>query len=239
MDAAQDELLSVLILARNEAKNLDELLPHIAATLTRMSKPFEIIVVDADSPDGTAAVAARHRARVVPQQASGYANALRQGFSECTGGFILTLDADFSHRPDFFEELIRAGDGADIVVASRYVRGGSADMPVTRRLLSTILNRVFALVLGLQTRDLSSGFRIYRRSALQMLAPRGDYFDVLPEIVALACVQGLRIHEIPFHYHPREAGVSKARVVKFIPSYVRTLLRCWSTRRASSNTGRR
>jgi dolichol-phosphate mannosyltransferase len=110
-------------------------------------------------------------------------------------------------------------------------------MPTLRRLLSKLLNGVFSRVLGLPVRDLSSGFRIYRRQALQGIAARGDYFDVLPEIIALAYIQGLRIREIPFHYHPREAGVSKARIVKFIPSYARTLLRCWRAKRASSMSG--
>ncbi len=226
-------LLSVLILARNEAQNLDHLLPRIAKTLCAIGRKFEVVVVDADSPDGTAAVATRHNARVVPQLDSGYADALRQGFAECSGGFILAMDADFSHRPDFFAAMIHAVEAADVVVASRYVAGGSADMPASRRLLSALLNRVFAWALGLQTRDLSSGFRMYRRQALQAIAPRGEYFDVLPEIIALAHIQGLRIREIPFHYHQREAGVSKARVVKFVPSYVRTLLRCWRAKRVA------
>jgi dolichol-phosphate mannosyltransferase len=182
-------LLSVLILARNEAQNLDDLLPHIGKTLAGIGRKFEIVVVDADSPDGTAAVALRHNARVVAQHGSGYANALRQGFAECNGGFILAMDADFSHRPDFFAQMIHAVEAADVVVASRYVAGGSADMPTSRRLLSALLNRVFARVLGLPTRDLSSGFRMYRRQALQGIAARGEYFDVLPEIIALAHIR--------------------------------------------------
>ena len=231
-------LLSVLILARNEAKNLDDLLPHVGRTLAGIGRTFEIVVVDADSPDGTAAVATRHNARVVPQLGSGYANALRQGFAECSGAFILAMDADFSHRPDFFAAMIDAVEAADVVVASRYVSGGSADMPASRRLMSALLNQVFARVLGLPTRDLSSGFRMYRRQALQGIAAHGEYFDVLPEIIALAHIQGLRIREIPFHYHQREAGVSKARVVKFVPSYVRTLLRCWRAKRVATAAAR-
>ena len=69
--------------------------------------------------------------------------------------------------------------------------------------------------------------------------PRGDYFDELPEIVALAYFAGLSVREIPFAYHPRAAGVSKARLVKFIPSYLRTLLRRWRVKRASPGYGRR
>jgi len=175
--------------------------------------------------------AARHGARVVRQSRAGYANALRQGFAECTGDFILTLDADMSHRPEFVDEMLGAGEEADLVIASRYVASGSAEMPAARRALSLALDRIFGVALGLPTRDLSSGFRLYRRRTLAELRPRGDHFDVLPEIVALAHIRGHRVREVPFHYHPREAGVSKARVLRFAPSYVRTLLRCWRERR--------
>jgi dolichol-phosphate mannosyltransferase len=232
------EPLSVLILARNEAENLDALLPSIASILDRAGVSRELIVVDASSPDGTAAVAARHGARVVRQNRAGYANALRQGFAECTGEFILTLDADLSHRPEFAEEMFAASEASDVVIASRYVPSGSTEMPAARRVLSLMLNRIFGIALGLPTKDLSSGFRLYRRRALEELRPRGDHYDVLPEIVVLAHLGGHRVCEVPFHYHPREAGVSKARVLRFIPSYVRTLLRCWRERRRM-DTGRR
>ncbi|MHC4392674.1 MAG: hypothetical protein ACYS22_15355 [Planctomycetota bacterium] len=99
-------------------------------------------------------------------------------------------------------------------------------MPWTRKLLSLVLNKTFALLLGIRIKDLSSGFRLYNRRAVVELKPRGTHFDVLPEIAALALRAGYRVIEVPFHYHPREAGVSKARVLKFGPSYLRTLARC-------------
>ena len=70
-----------------------------------------------------------------------------------------------------------------------------------------------------------------RRRALAELAPRGDHFDVLPEIAALAIFRGHRVREVPFHYHPRVSGVSKARALGFAPSYVRTLFRCLAAKR--------
>lgn len=233
--------LSVLILARDEAENLDALLPALAEILGRAGVAYETVVVDAGSPDGTAAVAERHGARVVRQRRAGYANALRQGLAECAGEYLLTLDADLSHRPEFVVDMLRAAEDADvdIVIASRYVESGSAAMPAGRRALSVALNRVFGAALGLPTRDLSSGFRLYRRRALDGLVLRGDYFDVQLEIVALAHFRGRRVREVPFHYHPREAGVSKARILRFAPSYVRTLVRCWLERRRSNRRGRR
>lgn len=222
--------LSVLILTREEATNLTALLPAVAEAIDRAGVPYELVIVDADSPDGTAEVAERHGARVVRQSAKGYANALRQGFRECAGEYVLTLDADLSHRPELVGELLRAAEDADLVIASRYVAAGRADMPGTRRALSVALNRVFGTALGVPTRDMSSGFRLYRRRTLMELAPLGDHFDVLPEIVALSHFSGHRVREVPFHYRARADGVSKARVLQFGPSYARTLVRCWRER---------
>jgi len=232
---AQGASVSVLILARNEADNLDRLLPALAELLELEGVGYELVVVDAASPDNTAEVSRRHGARTVQQERPGYANALRQGFRCCSGDFVLALDADQSHRPEFIGTLFAAMDEADLVIASRYVTGGSAVMPASRRLLSLMLNRTFSVALGVPIRDLSSGFRLYRASLLREIETRGDHFDVLPELAALAVFGGRRVVEVPFRYHPREAGVSKARVLAFGPSYLRTLVRCWLARRASTN----
>lgn len=226
--------ISVLILTRDEAGSLAVLLPELAHRMAQDDRTYEVVVIDADSPDGTAAVARRHGARVVAQIGGGYASALREGFAACRGQYIVTLDADTSHRPDVVAALLAAVEDADVVVASRYIDGGRADMRWDRRLLSLLLNRVFGMALGLPMRDLSSGFRVYRRAALARLAPQGEHFDILPELGALAYFSGLRVREIPFHYRQREAGVSKARVLHFAPAYLRTLLRCWRIKRAAN-----
>jgi dolichol-phosphate mannosyltransferase len=222
--------ISILILTRNEAPNLARLLPALAQATAALGR-VEVVVVDAQSPDGTAAVASSLGARVLSQAEAGYANALRQGLADCRGEWIVALDADLSHGPEVVAALLQAASAADLVIASRYVPGGRADMPLSRRLLSLALNRVFAVALGLPLRDLSSGFRVYRRAALAALQPQGEHFDVLPELAALAHFRGLRVRELPFHYRQRDAGVSKARVLHFAPAYLRTLLRCWRAKR--------
>ncbi|MEO8460833.1 MAG: glycosyltransferase [Dokdonella sp.] len=237
MGGKSDSSISVLILARNEAANLQTLLPEIRDVLVRSGRKFEIVVIDGQSQDGTARVAELHGARVLSQRHPGYANALRQGIATCAGDFVVALDADYSHRPDFVESLLLASADADIVVASRYVAGGSADMSVDRRALSVIINRVFGFLLRVPIRDMTSGFRVYRRAALQSLEPRGEHFDALPELLALAHFAGRLIREIPFHYHPREAGLSKANALKFAPAYLRTLLRCWRMKKSRRENG--
>lgn len=219
-------VLSILILTRNEAENLEVLIPDVRSELAGSGFDLEVIVVDAWSADGTPDVARRHGATVLEQSRPGYANALREGLAACTGVSIVTIDADLSHRPSFLGDMLAASRESDLVIASRYVAGGRADMPSTRRILSRILNTVFRVAVGLDVCDASSGYRLYDRRSIDAIDPRGSHFDVLPEIVTQIVASGLRVAEIPFHYHPRESGVSKARVLRFLPSYVRTLVRC-------------
>lgn len=226
------------MLTREEAGNLRTLLPELIAALDPGGIAYEILVVDADSKDGSAHIAASHGARVVRQGQPGYGNALREGIAMARGALLLTLDADLSHRPQFLERMLGLRHAADIVIASRYVAGGGADMPLTRRVLSKVLNGVFSTLLRIPVRDMSSGFRLYRLDAIRDLPIAGEHFDVLPEIVSMASLRGARIREIPFHYNAREAGVSKARAFAFAPSYWRTLRRCRRERRMLRKTPR-
>ena len=173
MTSADHLSLSVLILAPNEADNLEALLPDVARVLGDAGYAHEVIVVDAASRDGSEAVARRHGATVIQQTLPGYANALRQGLAACTGDAILTLDADMSHRPLFMIDLLAERHSAGIVIASRYVEGGGADMPVTRLVLSRILNTMFGRLLGIDVWDMSSGFRLYDRDLVHAIEPRG------------------------------------------------------------------
>lgn len=228
--------ISILILTRNEAASIAKLLPELARQMVAEERSYEVLVVDAHSADGTADVARAHGARVIPQVGNGYASALREGLAACMGTHIVTLDADMSHRAEVVKTMLMATRHADVVIASRYIRGGRADMRWDRLLLSIVLNRVFATALDLPLRDLSSGFRVYRRDVVETLISHGQHFDVLPELGALAHLQGFAVIEVPFHYRQREGGVSKARVFRFAPAYLRTLFRCWRCKRANLRT---
>lgn len=103
-------------------------------------------------------------------------------------------------------------------------------MPLHRKILSRVLNRFFAAGLGLPLRDLSSGFRLYRRGVLARLATQGHHFDVLEEILVNAYAQGWRVAELPFTYHPRQRGSSHARMIPFGIALVSTFYRLWLMR---------
>jgi dolichol-phosphate mannosyltransferase len=222
--------LTVVIPVLNERENVERLLPRAARVLDDIGCSYELLVVDGGSTDGTEEAARVGGARVLRQQLPGYGGALRDGLAAARGTFILTLDADLSHDPDFIVKLWRGRERADVVIASRYVRGGVAYMPRHRLLLSRILNGFFARGLGLPVRDLSSGFRLYRAAAVQELPLQGTNFEVLEEILVKAHAAGWRILEIPFTYYPRDRGSSHARIVAFGMDLLRAFFRLWALR---------
>ena len=170
----------------------------------------EILVVDGGSQDGTVEEATAAGGRVIPQQGRGYGGALRTGFAAARGRHVQTMDSDLSHEPEVIVSLWEARDRADIVIASRYVPGGGGEMPVLRAVLSRILNVVFTKAFRLGIHDISSGFRLYRRSALQSITFHASDFDVLEEILILIANQGGTLTEVPFQYRPA-AGRTIAR----------------------------
>jgi SAM-dependent methyltransferase len=144
------------------------------------------------------------------------------------------MDADLSHRPVFVEELWKRRHEAEVLIASRFVPGGRADMDALRRLLSVVLNWTYARVLALPLRDLSSGFRMYRRDALEGIRPDARDFDFLEELLIRVHAEGWRVAEVPFRYMARGSGRSHARLVKFGWALARTLVRMWQLRNSVS-----
>jgi len=191
---------------------------------------FEIIVVYGNSTDGTPAAARELGARVIPECRPGYAGALESGFAEARGDYVLTLDADLSHEPDFVAKLWRARTRADIIIASRYVHGGMAYTSLLRKFLSRVLNGTMRRLLSMPVRDLSSGFRLYRRKALDDIALEGSNFEVLEELVVKAYANGSNIAEVPFTYFPRENGRSHARLIRFGWDLTRSAAKLWRLR---------
>jgi len=159
--------LTVVIPAADEEPNLALLMPQIVAVLDSLRIAWEILVV---LPAGNAEAAQEGwppAVRILRQERRGYGGALLRGFSEAKGRYVLTMDADLSHPPAFIRTLWEARESAEVTIASRYVTGGTAEMPLTRRVLSRILNTFFSRGLSLQLHDMSSGFRLYKAAVLE------------------------------------------------------------------------
>ncbi|HUY19923.1 MAG TPA: glycosyltransferase [Candidatus Binataceae bacterium] len=222
--------LSVVLPVINERDNLRELIPQLSALAARLRLTHEVIVVDGGSTDGTQVTATELGARVVKERRRGYAGALETGFDEARGDYLLTLDADMSHDPDFVAKLWRARERSDIVIASRYVHGGVVYTSLVRNLSSRLLNRVLRRMLSMPVRDLSSGFRLYRRAALQDLHLAGRNFEALEEILVTAYNRGFSVAEVPFTYFPRGSGRSHARLIRFGLDLARSAVQLWKLR---------
>jgi len=222
--------VSVILPVVNEGANLRVLIPKLHALLDRDRLNHEIVLVDGGSAAGTRESDESLGARVVPERRKGYAGALETGFAEAQGDYILTLDADQSHDPDFVAKMWRARDRGDIVIASRYTRGGVAYNTVVRRATSWLLNTVLRWVLSMPVRDLSSGYRLYRRDMLANLDLHSTNFEVLEEILVKAYAQGFSVVEVPFTYFPRGAGRSHAKLLSFGWSIARSSVDLWKIR---------
>ncbi len=222
--------LSIIIPALNERDNIAQLIPQLIEAIPSDVHAYEIIIVDGHSRDGTPQAAADAGARVVIQCSPGYGGALQAGFAQARGDYILTMDADLSHPPTFILDLWRARTKAEVVIASRYVPGGTTDMPALRRVLSAILNVVFSRVLSLPIADVSSGFRLYKAAVIEKIPLQCTHFDVLEEILIQIHAHGWQIIEVPFSYNARRSGRSHVKLWAFGWAYLKTLLRMWRLR---------
>lgn len=227
--------LTLVIPALNEAGNIGELVRRARGELDELAIAWEILVVDGGSTDSTRQEAEAAGAHIIHQpecsQGAGYGGALKSGFAQARGEVIVTMDSDLSHEPEFIKSLWQARDRADIIIASRYVVGGRADMPLFRRALSKLLNIVYTTILSIPVKDISSGFRLYRLAALRSIHIEACDFDVLEEILIKLYVGGHGVAEVPFHYRPRREGKSHAKLVKFAFAYLKTLFRMMRLRK--------
>lgn len=209
----------VVVPTYNERENVRALIEGVR----RHSPASDILVVDDSSPDGTADLVKELASEidrvglVVRPSKEGLGSAYRHGFSvvlDDNYDAIVTMDVDLSHDPVVIPEMLRLlADGADAVIGSRYVAGGGTlNWPVHRRLLSRWGNRYTAMMLGLQARDCTSGFRAYRASALSTIEPAtttAEGYAFLTELVRRLVSSNLHIVETPITFVDRRFGQSK------------------------------
>ena len=185
----------------------------------------EILVIDGGSKDDTAAVAAAAGAVVARQKGRGFGSAVREGIAAARAEYVALMDADGSHAPEALERFWARRKDAELIVGSRYCRGGSAQMGLTRQILSRSLNLVSRRVLDLPVRESSSGFRLYHGPSARAVRSGATDFSVQQDLLVGILAGGGRAIELPVHYAPRVGGVSKANAWKLAPAYVRLLLR--------------
>jgi len=222
--------ISVVLPAYNEEQNLVSMLPFLQRELLNCVNSFEIIVVDGGSTDNTVNVSKNLGAKVTVQRDKRFGNAIKEGLEVAKGRYIITMDADNSHPPDFVSKIIESKQDADLVIGSRFIKGSIFVTNIWRKLLSLILNKTFKFTLSLPINDSSSGFRIYRRGILQDICIECKDFDVQLELLIKIIMRGWRVKEIPLLYKKRLYGYSKARVIKCGLAFLKTLFKMYRLR---------
>jgi dolichol-phosphate mannosyltransferase len=203
----------------NERENLERM---VAALLERLGPDDRVLVIDDSSPDGTGELADRlaaghervavlHRKEkqgLGPAYLAGFRRALADGAE-----LILEMDCDFSHDPDDVPRLIAAAADADLVLGSRYVRGGGVgSWGIARQFVSRAGSLYAQVLLWVPVKDLTGGFKCYRREVLERIdldsvSSRGYAFQI--ETTYRALRAGFRVVEVPITFTDREAGTSK------------------------------
>lgn len=206
----------------NEKQNL----PRMAEALFALNIPgLELLVVDDNSPDGTGEIAETLREQYDQQvhvlhrkEKAGLGPAYIAGFKraiELGADIIIQMDADFSHQPHYISQLLEQIKDHDLVLGSRFVKGGSVDenWSAYRKLLSWWANRVYTpTILGMPIYDATGGFKAWRRETLigmdiDRVQSNGYVFQV--EMNYVAYKLGYRLTEIPIHFPDRQIGTSK------------------------------
>ncbi len=203
----------------NEAENIESFVDAVRAKLPASAA---VLIVDDNSPDGTGTKADRlaerhdnvsvlhrpHKEGIGPAYVAGFRRALAAG-----ADLVLEMDSDFSHDPAYLPRLLEAAERADLVLGSRYVAGGGvSDWGPLRKAISRGGSAYARLLLGVDVKDLTGGFKCFRREVLEAIdldsiQAHGYAFQV--ELTYRAIRQGFRVVEVPIVFRDRRAGSSK------------------------------
>lgn len=208
----------IIIPTYNEKENITA----ISNAVLDLPYDFHVLIVDDNSPDGTGKIAddlavADNRIHVLHREKKeGLGPAYIAGFRwglEREYDLLFEMDADFSHRPEYLHDFMRAIENADLVLGSRYISGVNVvNWPLNRLLISYFANRYSQIITGLPVKDATGGFKCFRRQVLEAIdlskvKTTGYGFQI--EMTMRAAVRGFRIAEVPIIFYDRMKGTSK------------------------------
>ncbi len=212
--------ITAVVPAYNEAESLPELARELTAALVALGRPYEILIVDDGSRDGTdraiaALAAADARVRGVSlRQNFGKSAALATAFRLARGAWVLTLDADLQDDPAELPRLVEALEqGLDLVSGWKQKRQD----PISKTLPSRLFNVVTSWVAGVRLHDFNCGYKLYRREVTESLEIYGELHRFLP---ALAHWRGFRVGEVPVRHRARRFGKSKFGASRFVNGFL-------------------
>lgn len=224
--------LSIILPTYNESENIIEILKTIPNYLPQ-NMMSEVVVVDDNSPDGTAQLAQKYANNisninyvvnvVIRKQKSGLSSAILNGINSSLGKIILVMDSDFSHPPENIIKMVDIlnNSNSDLVIASRYMQGGKIiDWSIRRKLMSKIATIMAKNSLKIKLTDPMSGFFVFKKQIISNLKFDAIGYKLLLEI--LVKTKNLVISEFPYTFTNRKLGSSKLTLVIII-DYVKTI----------------
>jgi len=223
--------LSVVISALNEEKTVTSVITRVLEVFDKHKINGEIVFLNNHSTDKTGELAdkiARKDKRVNVIQRYDRPNkdlgsSLKEGFANAKGEFVIILDCDLSHDPEEIPNLLKHKDEADIIIGSRFVKGGKADMAFKRTIISRTYNTVAKLLIGLNVNDITTGFKLYRKKMLDELQLESNGFGLHVEIPIKAHLKGYTAMEVPIYYK-RSDKKSTLNYKKQFKSYSKPIL---------------
>lgn len=223
-------MISIVIPTYNEKENIKRLIPKIFEIV----KDAEVIVVDDNSKDGTGDAARslqkKYKVRLIERpRKMGIGSAYKTGFKAAKGDVVFEIDADLSHDPRFLPQFLEAiKNGYDIAIGSRYVKGGNIiGWGIYRKSVSKIANMLSRILLRLDVSDVTTGYRAYKKSALNSInieKIKSDGYSFQLEILYKLFKKGYKIKEIPIIFEDRKVGKSKLARKEML-NYIYTVLR--------------
>lgn len=219
---------SVILPTYNEAGNIIQLVEEIRQELNSKRISHEVIIVDDDSLDKTGLLVQKYFSKIpevraiIRKKERGLATAIRVGIELAVGEIIVVMDTDFNHEPRLVPRLIEKCRKYDMVVGSRFIRGGGMANK-TRELLSYLFNLLVRLLLSSPVHDNLSGFFAIKANQLDKLDLNkifwgyGDYFI---RLIFLAKKKELSFAELPSYYKDREYGESKSQFLAMFKDYL-------------------
>lgn len=213
--------ISVILPTYNEHDNI---IPLIMRTIQALPEEKEILVIDDDSPDGTAELVSNYCKEnsivrlIIRKNERGLCTAVQRGINEATGDIIVWMDCDLSMPPEKIPELVDkiTNKGYDVAVGSRYVKGGKDRRTDSSKFIlyfHTALSRIIvtftSLVLYKSFKDWTSGFIAVKSEVIKKIPLNGDYGEFFIEMMYRLLKKGYKVVEVPYELIPREHGESK------------------------------
>jgi len=235
--------VSIILPTYNEKENIKILIPKIENELFLANKiKGEIIVVDDNSPDGTANAAARLNKKyhnivvVVKEKKEGIGAALRVGYNAAKYGIILSSDSDLSFEIKDMKKLLDAiNSGNDIVIGSRHMALGRYEKPNLSTLIKGIVSRfgnvLVRIISGVPIHDFSANFRAIKKHAWQNIRTNEKTNSILLEMIMKSYYKGYKLVELPVRFKDRIYGESKLNLKKEAPKFfIKLLYYTWKCR---------